>query len=81
MTYMGQVILASMSVSGKSNPAHVLQIYLQLLSKNAALQVHQFCKNYRELKSMGFDVATVVGALVLHRSDLAAATDACLSAQ
>lgn len=47
----------------------------------AVLQVQQFCKNYRELRSMGFDVATVVGALVLHKNDLAAATEACLSAQ
>ena len=63
------------------SPARFLQIVDILFDQNPALQVQQFCKNYRELKSMGFDVATVVGALVVHRSDLAAATDACLSAQ
>lgn len=49
------------------------------LAKRCIFQVMEFCKNYKELKSMGFDTATVTGALVLHMSDLSAATDACLS--
>jgi uncharacterized protein (UPF0335 family) len=44
-------------------------------------QVVGFCKSYRELKSMGFDAATVTGALILHKSDLSAATEACLASE
>lgn len=45
------------------------------------LQVKVYCQNYRELKSMGFDSALVTGALLLHKQDLPAATDACLNSQ
>ncbi len=45
------------------------------------LQFMDFCKNYRELRSMGFPKATVAGALVAHTNDFAAATEACLAAQ
>lgn len=45
------------------------------------VQVVEFCRNYRQLKSMGFAPATVAGALMRHRDDLAAATESCLSAQ
>ena len=44
-------------------------------------QFLDFCKHYRELRSMGFPAATVAGALVSHNCDIAAATEACLAAQ
>ena len=44
-----------------------------------ALQVVDFCKNYRELRSMGFDAPAVAGALMLHNNDIGAATEACLA--
>ncbi|CAL8463492.1 g3026 [Coccomyxa elongata] len=40
-----------------------------------------FCKNYRELESMGFPKAIIAGALIAHMDDFAAATEACLAAQ
>jgi hypothetical protein len=40
-----------------------------------------FCKHYRELRSMGFPAAVVSGALTQHKNDLSAATEACLAAQ
>jgi hypothetical protein len=45
------------------------------------LQFMDFCKNYRELRSMGFPKATVAGALLVHKNDFEAATEACLAAQ
>lgn len=50
-------------------------------SADLLVQVREFCKDFRGLKEMGFSTPLVVGALVLHKSDLAAATDACLSSQ
>lgn len=50
-------------------------------NNDSPVQVKQFCRSFRELKSMGFDLPSIVGALVLHKQDLAAATDACLTAQ
>ncbi|CAL5223826.1 g6402 [Coccomyxa viridis] len=44
-------------------------------------QFLDFCKHYRELRSMGFPAATIAGALVSHNCDIAAATEACLAAQ
>jgi hypothetical protein len=44
-------------------------------------QVIEFCRQYRQLRSMGFAPPLVAGALMRHRDDLAAATEACLSAQ
>ena len=43
-------------------------------------QVVEFCRQFRQLKSMGFAPTTVAGALIKHRDDLEAATEACLSA-
>ena len=45
-----------------------------------AEQVVEAARQYRELTSMGFKAEAVVGALVTHSGDLAAATEACLSA-
>ena len=45
-----------------------------------AEQVVEAARQYRELASMGFKAEAVVGALVAHGGDLAAATEACLSA-
>ena len=45
------------------------------------MQFLDFCKHYRELRSMGFPAATIAGALVSHNCDIAAATEACLAAQ
>ncbi|CAK0739287.1 hypothetical protein CVIRNUC_001153 [Coccomyxa viridis] len=44
-------------------------------------QFLDFCKHYRELRSMGFPAASIAGALVSHECDIAAATEACLAAQ
>ena len=44
-------------------------------------QVLKFCDSFRQLKSMGFAPDHIVGALVLHSDDIAAATEACLSCQ
>ncbi len=44
-------------------------------------QFMDFCKNYRELQSMGFPKAIIAGALIAHTDDFAAATEACLAAQ
>ena len=44
-------------------------------------KVVNLCNSFRQLKSMGFTPAHVVGALVLHADDIAAATEACLSCQ
>lgn len=45
------------------------------------MQFLDFCKHYRELRSMGFPAASIAGALVSHECDIAAATEACLAAQ
>ncbi len=45
------------------------------------MQFLDFCKHYRELRSMGFPAAIIAGALVSHNCDIAAATEACLAAQ
>ena len=45
------------------------------------MQFLDFCKHYRELRSMGFPAAAIAGALVSHKCDIAAATEACLAAQ
>ena len=44
-------------------------------------QVVEFCRRYSDLKSMGFQGAHVLGALLLHGDDISAATDACLACQ
>jgi hypothetical protein len=43
--------------------------------------VVEFCRRFANLKSMGFNAALVLGALVLHGEDITAATDACLACQ
>ncbi len=43
-------------------------------------QVVESCKQYKELRSMGFKADIVVGALVLGKGDLAAATEVCITA-
>ena len=45
------------------------------------VQLMDFCKHYRELRSMGFPGAVVTGALIQHKNDLSAATEACLAVQ
>jgi hypothetical protein len=45
------------------------------------LQFMDFCKHYKELRSMGFPSHTCAGALMAHPGDFAAATEACLAAQ
>ena len=45
------------------------------------MQFLDFCKHYRELRSMGFPAASIAGALASHECDMAAATEACLAAQ
>ena len=42
--------------------------------------VQQACRSVVELRSMGFALAVILGALKLHRCDVAAATEACLAA-
>lgn len=42
--------------------------------------VQQACRSVVELRSMGFAPAVILGALKLHRCDVAAATEACLAA-
>ena len=44
------------------------------------LQVPQFCKAFKQLKSMGFLSDVITGALIVHNNDLQAATDALLNA-
>ena len=44
-------------------------------------QVVEFCRRYSDLKSMGFQGAQVLGALLLYGEDISAATDACLAFQ
>ena len=43
-------------------------------------QVVECCKQYKELRSMGFKADIVVGALVLNKCDLNAASEACITA-
>ena len=50
-------------------------------SSLSVVQFLDFCKHYRELRSMGFPAASIAGALVSHECDMAAATEACLAAQ
>lgn len=40
----------------------------------------QTCRAVADLRSMGFDPVRVAGALSLHKGDVSAATEACLSA-
>lgn len=43
------------------------------------VQVADFCKAFKALKSMGFPPDVIAGALIVHANDLQAATDACLA--
>lgn len=45
-----------------------------------AVQVVECCKQYKELRDMGFKADIVVGALVMSKGDITAATEACLTA-
>lgn len=45
------------------------------------VQVAEFCKGFKALKSMGFRSDVIAGALIVNNNDLQAATDACLAAQ
>ena len=52
-----------------------------LMGYTTGVQVAQFCKAFKALKSMGFQSDVIAGALIVNSNDLQAATDACLSAQ
>jgi hypothetical protein len=54
---------------------------MQQSSWAVRMQFLDFCKHYRALRSMGFPAAAIAGALILHKCDISAATEACLAAQ
>jgi hypothetical protein len=78
----GQVLSVATVCSVHFSPIpKCLAFTLAGLSMCAICQVIEFCRQYRQLKSMGFAAPLVAGALMRHRNDLAAATESCLSAQ
>lgn len=76
-----QLILERYTQMGYEHEEVAMALAAQAGQEEDEDQVVDFLKNYRQLKSMGFQAPVVTGALIRHKDDLAAATEACLNAQ
>ncbi|KAK9815925.1 hypothetical protein WJX72_012058 [[Myrmecia] bisecta] len=74
------LLLERYTQMGYSREEVAMALAAQGDDKEDQAKVVDFCKAYRELRSMGFNCELAVGALLEHKNDLPAATEACISA-